>query len=595
MSALLFKRSQTVVYLILLIATASIFSLSGCTSAPDTDDMVEIFTAQEAVSEATETGSRQSNRGLKAAIQRILEQPFDSETTSRLVEAELVAYRGDLGRAIALYAKEAQEHQDIGLARRYTELAVASEDPFNFLDSSLLWRELDPESELAERLAITALARMGEVEGAWELILAKPQNHVSVRVLAAEIFDAKYTPQMIWVAEQITDTWGQRPNSAELLIALSILSEGTDQIQAAISYAESASTLQPSNPLPVRLQVRALLQSARTEDAIGVITQFIDSDHSNENDRTLMARTLASIDQKAALPVFLRLADKYPRSSELQLGAGELLLSAQRIEEAEDHYIRLSRTGDHRNVAYFNLGRISEFRGDLVRAREYYQLVESGELEYEAQLRAALTLADADSHYINDQFDALRTQFPEQSASLYHDQGRLLTSSDRSQQGIAIFSQGLVAHPGNEALLYARSVSHEAADNVDQAIADLREILSANPDSVSAMNALGYTLANRTDNYDEAYQLIMKALAMNPDDPAIIDSMGWVLYRLGKHEEALQYLARAHQAMFDVEIVSHLAEVLVSLNRVDDAKQLIEDSLQRLPNNEILRTWQQRL
>lgn len=48
-----------------------------------------------------------------------------------------------------------------------------------------------------------------------------------------------------------------------------------------------------------------------------------------------------------------------------------------------------------------------------------------------------------------------------------------------------------------------------------------------------ALNALGYTLADRTTRYSEAKALIDKAHQLTPDDPAILDSLGWVNYRLG--------------------------------------------------------------
>ena len=124
---------------------------------------------------------------------------------------------------------------------------------------------------------------------------------------------------------------------------------------------------------------------------------------------------------------------------------------------------------------------------------------------------------------------------------------------------------------------------------------DLRTVLATDNQNVTAMNALGYTLANRTDRYSEAHELIEQALALRPEDPAIIDSMGWVLYRMGRYEESLQYLERAYAAFFDEEIISHLAQVLVALDRVDEAKTLIDDSLELLPESQELQRLDLRL
>ena len=93
-------------------------------------------------------------------------------------------------------------------------------------------------------------------------------------------------------------------------------------------------------------------------------------------------------------------------------------------------------------------------------------------------------------------------------------------------------------------LLYARAMNAERLDNLALMEQDLRNILDRDPDNATALNALGYTLADRTDRYDEAYALIVRANELKPNDPAITDSLGWALYRLGRYDEAIELLTR---------------------------------------------------
>ena len=71
---------------------------------------------------------------------------------------------------------------------------------------------------------------------------------------------------------------------------------------------------------------------------------------------------------------------------------------------------------------------------------------------------------------------------------------------------------------------------------------DLRRLLDEDPDHAEALNALGYTLADRNERLDEAFALVSRALKLRPDSPAVLDSMGWVLYRQGDLEQAAVYL-----------------------------------------------------
>src|SRR3546814_7115859 len=124
------------------------------------------------------------------------------------------------------------------------------------------------------------------------------------------------------------------------------------------------------------------------------------------------------------------------------------------------------------------------------------------------------------------------------------------------------YARGLAAYPDEPELLYARGLMWERRDDIPRAEADLRGILVADPENVATLNALGYTLADRTTRYEEALQLIARARVADPDNPAIIDSHGWVLYRLGRHKAAVAELRRAVAIKKDAEIGAPLGEAL---------------------------------
>jgi tetratricopeptide (TPR) repeat protein len=112
------------------------------------------------------------------------------------------------------------------------------------------------------------------------------------------------------------------------------------------------------------------------------------------------------------------------------------------------------------------------------------------------------------------------------------------------------------------------------------------------PDNVAALNALGYTLADRTTRYREALALIDRARVAAPDNPAIIDSYGWVLFRLGRLREALEQLRRAYMLQKDADIASHLAQVLWALGRRDEARKYFEEARRIDPANRALQRAQ---
>jgi tetratricopeptide (TPR) repeat protein len=128
----------------------------------------------------------------------------------------------------------------------------------------------------------------------------------------------------------------------------------------------------------------------------------------------------------------------------------------------------------------------------------------------------------------------------------------------------------------------------ERQDQVDKAEADLRRVLVIAPDNVAALNALGYTLADRTQRYREALELIDRARVADPGNAAIIDSYGWVLFKLGKAREALDYLRRAYALQKDPDIASHLGQVLWVLKQKDEARKYFDEARKLDPGNRSL-------
>ena len=104
-----------------------------------------------------------------------------------------------------------------------------------------------------------------------------------------------------------------------------------------------------------------------------------------------------------------------------------------------------------------------------------------------------------------------------------------------------------------------------------------------------ALNALGYTLADRTGRYEEALELIDRARLAEPDNAHIIDSYGWVLYRLGRLDEALVELRRAWSLLKDAEVAAHVAEVLWVLGEKEEAREFFQRAHELDPENRSLR------
>jgi tetratricopeptide (TPR) repeat protein len=239
------------------------------------------------------------------------------------------------------------------------------------------------------------------------------------------------------------------------------------------------------------------------------------------------------------------------------------------------------------------LGQMAEFLERNEEALDWYQGVPGGPQRWVAKLRAANVLhelkrgAEAYKSLRDLQADASAPDDARRDSYILEADLRSKDKNDADE--LDAFARGLAAFPDDPDILYARALGWERRDNIPRAEADFRKILVADPDSTGALNALGYTLADRTTRFHEALELIDRARTAEPDNAAIIDSYGWVLYRLGRRDEALTELRRAFALQKDPEIATHVGEVLWALGRKDEARRYFDEARKLDPENRALK------
>ena len=68
-----------------------------------------------------------------------------------------------------------------------------------------------------------------------------------------------------------------------------------------------------------------------------------------------------------------------------------------------------------------------------------------------------------------------------------------------------------------------------------------------------------------------------------------------MLYKLGKPEEALVHLQKAYEGFDDPEVAAHIVEVLVALDREEEALEFLVAAEEKTPESEMLKDVRERL
>src|SRR6266568_4555061 len=116
---------------------------------------------------------------------------------------------------------------------------------------------------------------------------------------------------------------------------------------------------------------------------------------------------------------------------------------------------------------------------------------------------------------------------------------------------------------------FLRGSTYERQKKYDEAEAEFRKVLAAEPQSAVTLNYLGYMNADRGVRLEESLNYIKQAVSLEPGNGAYLDSLGWAYFKLGKYDLAEENLNKASQHMgSDPSVQEHLGDLYQKTGRL---------------------------
>ena len=522
---------------------------------------------------------------------------FSQETMLALLTAELAGQRNRFDIALNNYVQQANSTQDPGVAERGFRIAEYLGAEQEALDTSLVWAKNAPASVDAQRAAAVQLARAGRYDESMEYMERVRQRqgntHFDFLALSAADTDPDTRAGLLQSFDRLL---GKYPNDGQLLFGKALLLQQDGRPEEALKLLET-STAKHDQSAPLLLRARLLQSLGRGEEALPLLKKGMERSPNDKRLRLTYARQLVELGRMDdARSEFSSLLQQFPEDDDLRFSLALVCLEAEAWREAIVYLEELVQRDAHVNPAQYNLGRAHEALGNVDEALLAYSLVGGGNDYLPAQARLTdLLVANGRGAEASKHLAEARDSEPEYALQLYLIEAEALSKQNQPDQAWALIQDALKQYPGDVNLLYTRAMLAEPRNDLKQLERDLRTIIERQPDNAMALNALGYTLVDRTDRHQEGLQLIQQAHDLNPEDPAILDSLGWANFRLGNLAEAEKLLRQAFERFPDHEVAAHLGETLWAQNKQREARKIWRDALKEQPDSEILRSTVLRL
>lgn len=541
--------------------------------------------------DATAPAPIESTTSTEADLPRV---ELTSEVLYDILLGEIAGQRGQVAVAANILGRVAQKTRDPRLAERATAAGLYSKRYTDALKSAQLWVTLQPESTNARESLATVHLELGDTAQAQTQLIAllnrrQAQDSPEVAYQRVSTVLGRHSDRAVSI-EIMRNLVANNPREPAAHFALAHLAVRAGDLDQAETAAATALELRPDWEDAALFKARVLVSQKDAIKAHAFYEDFLGRYPAAANMRLNYARYL--IDQKQwekARTNFLRVVSQLPEDVEAVYALGLLSLQTNHIDDAEQYLKRTLELQPRYDQARLYLGQVAEQRKQYGQAVEWYGQVQPGEYYFEAQTRLSVAIArqgnvDAARRHLH----GLRAENDQQRVQLVLTEEQMLREANQFRESLKVLSAALSGNSRDKDLLYARALTAEKLNMLELVESDLRIILKDDPKNVNALNALGYTLADRTNRFEEAHSLLQQAVSLKPEDPFILDSLGWLYYRMGKNVESVKYLKRALEMRPDAEIAAHLGEVLWVTGNRNEAESVWDRALRDTPDNETL-------
>lgn len=584
----------------LILAFASLF-LANCggtlAQKPVAGGNLVTPQAEKALSPSSQTKpqskptAKKSRTPLEESVFAPTGKGLSAEVLQYLMVAEIAGQRGKLGIAVANYLQAAKLSKDAGVAERASRIAIFARKDQAALKASKIWVQLAPENAEAHQITAAMLVRAGDIEGALKhfekvLSLSKKSEQKTFMLITSLLGKERDKNIALDIMKRLID---KHPKSASAYYAYANLALLTKEYEVASKAINKALRLKKHWNEAAVLKVTILHRLGKNDEAIAWLAKELQRQPDNDTLRLYYARKLVDAKKYPAAYTEFKKVYSVNKNMAALYAMGLLANRMGKIELAEKHFISLSGSGEHKNEANFYLGQIREKKKDFLQAIDWYSKVQSGVYAFESRLRIIILLGKQGKvSQAREQVKNIKVDKPNEQVRLYIVEGEVLRENKMYIEALDLYTDGLSAIPDNLDLLYARALAYEKLNRINDAVSDLRHIVKLDPQNIQTLNALGYTLVDKTEQVHEGMEYIQQAYQLRPTDPAIIDSMGWAYYRLGKLDKAVTFLKRAFALFNDAEVAAHLGEVLWVRGEKEEAKRIWKNSLRETPKHDTL-------
>lgn len=516
-----------------------------------------------------------------------------------LMTAEIAGQRNQYDVALEGYLQAAKRVNDSRITERAAKIGLFLKDTGRTDEAVALWLEQDDKSLTARKIAALSALRGTDKELAVEhltkILEGDPAGFEGTLIELTKALGKEGSAEFVFeVLEELSE---KQKDQAIVYFVQSLLAGQLNKIDVAKEKVGQALLLQPDWNKALILQAQIASKEGQFDLAKESLEKVLDNTPENNKIRKLLAQLFMKTgDYDSAVQLYEDVLDKQPDDGESQFAIALIYLQQNKQDDALLYLKKLVNNRVWDAQASYYIGRIEFKKENYGDALVWFDKVTQEPYAYDASMASISVLLKQKKYSeIDSRIADLELKYPKQKARILLLKTDMLGGQDKHQQAFDLLTEALKEYPAHRDILYARAMIAEKLDRLDVLELDLKKIITNDPLDASALNALGYTLTDRTTRYQDAEVYLLKAIRLQPEEAVIIDSIGWLRFKQGRMDESLKYLRDAYTKQKEGEIAAHLVEVLWTIGSKGEAKEIYQQAIIDTPDNKYLIKVKQRL
>jgi len=420
-------------------------------------------------------------------------------------------------------------------------------------------------------------------------IALDPLNHEIIELLAKRHLALKDIDRAKLVFGQLVT---QCPDSVKYLLSLAELEHIQENYETAVYYYHQAHLLEPTELSHLEKAIDLSLKINNPPLSIQLAHQLILVNPSNLNYvENMLTIAMAFGNKEKAVWAINRMMDIKGQSPALLNKLGILYFNFEDIDSALIVFEKVINQvpTDPSSLHYLSL--IYDEKGEFLLAEKYSKKLILHHPDN------PIGFIDISLLYLNNDLweksmDILApvTKRFSKNFTIQFLMGLSLNQSKNKPLAIPYYEQALHLNPNSRNTMHNLAILYDSIHSWTKSDSLYEILIQSDSTDAQALNNYAFSLVERDERLDFALELSRQAVRLVPESAAYLDTMGWILFSIGNHIMALDFIKQSIEIEDNNPIVlEHLGDVYKATNDNINADFYWNKAFHLNPENEHLK------